>query len=57
LSPITDERLASGMIVTVEPGIYLPGWGGIRMENQVVVRESGAQVLNHPAPFDPVLEV
>jgi Xaa-Pro aminopeptidase len=41
----------------VEPGIYLPGWGGIRMENQVVVRESGAQVLNHPAPFDPVLEV
>lgn len=57
LSPITDERLESGMIVTVEPGIYLPGWGGIRMENQVVVRESGAQVLNHPAPFDPVLEV
>ncbi|MBC2709965.1 MAG: aminopeptidase P family protein [Desulfosarcina sp.] len=53
LSPIKDERLEPGMIVTVEPGIYLPGWGGIRMENQIVVREDGAQVLNDPAPFDP----
>lgn len=57
LSPIRDDRLASGMIVTVEPGIYLPGWGGIRMENQVVVTEHGARVLNDPAPFDPVLTV
>jgi Xaa-Pro aminopeptidase len=46
LSPIKDDRLEAGMIVTVEPGIYLPGWGGVRMENQVVVRETGAQVLN-----------
>ncbi len=53
LSPIKDDRLASGMIVTVEPGIYIPGWGGIRMENQVVVRPDGAQVLNDPTPFDP----
>lgn len=53
LSPIKDQRLEAGMIVTVEPGIYLPGWGGIRMENQVVVRQDGAQVLNDPTPFDP----
>ena len=53
LSPITDDRLATGMIVTVEPGIYLPGWGGVRMENQVVVRSNSAQVLNDPRPFDP----
>jgi len=53
LSPIKDDQLEPGMIVTVEPGIYLPGWGGVRMENQVVVREDGAQVLNDPAPFDP----
>ena len=57
LSPVKDERLETGMIVTVEPGIYLPGWGGIRMENQVVVTDDGARVLNDPAPFDPVLTV
>ncbi|BBO80005.1 M24 family metallopeptidase [Desulfosarcina ovata] len=57
LSPIKDERLETGMIVTVEPGIYLPGWGGIRMENQVVVAEDGARVLNDPAPFDPILKI
>ena len=53
LSPIKDDLLEAGMIVTVEPGIYLPDWGGIRMENQVVVRKDGAQVLNDPTPFDP----
>ena len=57
LSPIKDDRLEAGMIVTVEPGIYLPGWGGVRMENQVVVREGGAQVLNDPTPFDPCMGV
>jgi Xaa-Pro aminopeptidase len=53
LSPIKDDRLEAGMIVTVEPGIYLPEWGGVRMENQVVVTQDGARVLNDPAPFDP----
>jgi Xaa-Pro aminopeptidase len=53
LSPIKDDRLEAGMIVTVEPGIYIPGWGGVRMENQVVVRKDHAQVLNDPRPFDP----
>lgn len=53
LSPIKDDRLETGMIVTVEPGIYIPEWGGIRMENQVVVRQDHAQVLNDPTPFDP----
>lgn len=57
LSPIRDERLEAGMIVTVEPGIYLPGWGGIRMENQVVVRSDGAQVLNTASLFNPCIRI
>ncbi|MCK5517036.1 MAG: aminopeptidase P family protein [Desulfobulbaceae bacterium] len=40
------KKLKAGMIVTVEPGIYLPEWGGIRLENMAVVREDGCEVLN-----------
>lgn len=46
LSPHSEDTLAEGMIVTVEPGIYLPGWGGVRLENQVLVTAGGAEVLN-----------
>jgi len=46
LSPIKESILKAGMIVTVEPGIYLPQWGGVRIEHQVVVRSDGAEVMN-----------
>ena len=46
LSPRSEDVLKAGMLVTVEPGIYLPGWGGVRLENQVWVQEDGAVVLN-----------
>ncbi len=46
LSLRSRRKLKTGMVVTVEPGIYLPDWGGIRLENMVVVREEGAEVLN-----------
>jgi Xaa-Pro aminopeptidase len=44
-------QLKSGMVVTVEPGVYLPEWGGIRLENMVVVRPDGCEVLNSDTTF------
>ena len=46
LSYLKDHTLKAGMVVTVEPGIYLPEWGGMRLENMVLVTENGAEVLN-----------
>jgi Xaa-Pro aminopeptidase len=52
ISPLKDIKLKQGMVFTVEPGIYIPGWGGIRLENMVVVREDGVEVLNQLDPAD-----
>ncbi len=46
LSPRNRKRLKAGMVATVEPGIYLPNEGGVRLENMVLVTDSGAQALN-----------
>lgn len=41
-----DEQLAPGMVMSVEPGIYLPGKFGVRIEDLVVIEENGARSLN-----------
>ncbi len=43
-------KLKEGMVVTVEPGVYIKGWGGIRIEDTVVVREDRAEVLTTGIP-------
>mgnify|MGYP005850248267 CR=1 FL=1 len=42
---LSQDKLKPGMVVTVEPGIYLPNWGGVRIEDLVVVEEDRCRVL------------
>jgi Xaa-Pro aminopeptidase len=42
----SNEILKENMVFTIEPGIYLPGFGGVRIEDLVVVRKNGAESLN-----------
>src|SRR5262249_42607332 len=45
LRPNSEAVLQPGMVTTVEPGIYLPGWGGVRIEDDVLVTPDGCEVL------------
>lgn len=49
-----DRLLPVGTVVTVEPGVYIPGWSGARMEDCVLIKENGVEVLTQ-SPTDLVI--
>ncbi len=54
LGPTSEDTLEEGMVFTIEPGIYIPGWSGVRIEDVVVLENGRARVLSHAAKITPV---
>ena len=45
MSSESSDTIEVGNVITIEPGIYLPGVGGVRIEDLAVVREDGVELL------------
>jgi Xaa-Pro aminopeptidase len=47
----SQDELQDGMVATIEPGIYITGWGGVRIEDQVVFENGKARIMSHAPKF------
>lgn len=52
VGPKSTDVLEEGMVLTIEPGIYLSGWGGVRIEDMVVMENGRARVLSRASKLD-----
>jgi Xaa-Pro aminopeptidase len=45
INPTSQQVLEPGMVITIEPGIYIPNWGGVRIEDDVLITQRGCEIL------------
>lgn len=53
LAKMSPDEMEDGMVATIEPGIYIPGWGGVRIEDMVYFADGKAHVMSHAPKLTP----